>query len=134
MIVRKEKLQIQKAPVQVTQDIYEIWYSKPMSLGNVQRQGVYWYTADGMKFRSSRDAMEYLIKLYDASGKVLEGSPKLPPVIAKSEKQTLPTTGKKTHMVDEEAINQNHPMFQEFLDFVDWKSRRKLASVAQHTK
>lgn len=57
-------------PVYVTEDQYEIWYSKPVSLGLIDKRGDYWYTADGMRFASSRNAMAYLVKLYDLGHKV----------------------------------------------------------------
>lgn len=65
MIVSRKVPEIVKAPVYVSDTQYEIWYSKPVSLGKVDKIGSYWYTLDGMRFRSSRDAMEYLIRMHE---------------------------------------------------------------------
>lgn len=71
-----------QVPVYVTQTQYEIWYAKPLSLGKIDYRGNYWYTADGGRFASSRDAMRYLIRLYEATGKVQVAAPGDPAVPA----------------------------------------------------
>lgn len=66
MVIAKKVPGVYKSPVYVSDTQYEIWYAKPKSLGFVDKIGSYWYTLDGMKFRSSRDAMEYLIRMQEA--------------------------------------------------------------------
>jgi hypothetical protein len=52
-----------KCPVQVTENKYEMWYQKPILLGTIERDGKNWLTEDGMRFNSSLDALDYLIKI-----------------------------------------------------------------------
>lgn len=84
MKVAQNKPAITKSVVYVTPDQYEVWYSKPMSLGTIDKRGGYWYTRDGMRFVSSRDAMEYLIRLYELA----QGSTPLVPVEVQISKVT----------------------------------------------
>lgn len=51
--------------VSIQKDLAEVWYSKPMSLGRIEYRDGYWFSVDGMRFMSSRDAMEYLIRMYE---------------------------------------------------------------------
>lgn len=52
-----------KSPVRVTKTEYALWHAKPVMLGHIKRVGNYWYTEDGMRFVSSRNALEYLAKI-----------------------------------------------------------------------
>lgn len=54
-----------KTVVSTTQDRATVWYARPRALGTIEFRKNYWFTADGGRFVSSRDAMEYLIKLYE---------------------------------------------------------------------
>lgn len=65
MIVTKKVPAPFKCPVEIAKDKYEMWYSKPVNLGTIENRGGIWYTEDGMKFVSSRDALEYLSTLHD---------------------------------------------------------------------
>lgn len=51
-----------KSAVKITQTCYELFICPPVSLGTINKKGDYWYTADGMRFISNRDAIEYLKK------------------------------------------------------------------------
>lgn len=63
-IASKKPLAI-KTNVYVTHDTYECWYAAPRSLGRIQKKGDYWYTADEHRHVSSRDALNYLIRLHE---------------------------------------------------------------------
>lgn len=63
MKIAKQAPAVQKVPVYITSDKYALYYSKPILLGNVDKRGNYWYTPDGMRFVSSRNALEYLIRI-----------------------------------------------------------------------
>jgi len=54
-----------KSPVRVTADRYDLYYANPILLGQINRIGGYWFTSDNMRFVSSRNALDYLAKLYD---------------------------------------------------------------------
>jgi hypothetical protein len=55
-----------KTVVSVEKDVAEAWYSAPRNLGRLEYRGSYWFTQDGKRFVSSRDALEYLISLEHA--------------------------------------------------------------------
>jgi hypothetical protein len=44
------------------------WYSKPLCLGRIDLRNGHWYTQDGKRFISSRDAMDYLITIHEMVG------------------------------------------------------------------
>lgn len=60
----------QKAPdtfktvVKLDSTTAEVWFCPPISLGIIQYKDNCWFTKDDMRFMSSRDAMEYLIKIH----------------------------------------------------------------------
>lgn len=131
-----------KRPVYVTNDIYEIWYSKPVSLGKIHNVKGYWYTADNMRFVSSRDAMEYLIRMSEArspqeKAAVYQQAAAIPQKAGPSHPATSVTTTRKptkptTNHVNQGGsnVNQNHPKFQEWLDFQAWSAQRKARAGA----
>lgn len=138
MKVAQQAPEVTKRPVYVTSEIYEIWYSKPLSLGKIQNIKGYWYTADQMRFVSSRDAMEYLIRMTEGNKSVpVVSAPEKPvakqvgpshpatSVTTSKPKPTLPTS----HRI--EPSNQNHPRFQEFLEFQRWQAQKKTQSLNQ---
>lgn len=63
MKIAKQKPDAFRTAVYVTADCYELFYSEPKSLGRINKQGQYWYTADGMRFLNNRDALDYLVRL-----------------------------------------------------------------------
>ncbi len=173
----------QARPVYVDSTTYEIWYSKPTSLGKIHNRNGYWYTEDNHRFASSRDAMRYLVYILELTG--TQPATVLGRVAAdraermesrrigraigeshgirKIEEQEIPTskpgvtatytttvrgkhvgparekaqragaTNSNTDATDTE-INQNHPMFQQFLDFLDYQARRKIPRVDSPSK
>lgn len=52
-----------KTPVKLSDDKYEMWYLKPVYLGVIEKDGPNWFTEDEMRFRTSMDALDYLIKM-----------------------------------------------------------------------
>lgn len=52
-----------KSPVYVTDSKYELHYMKPVLLGTIEKVDGYWRTGDGMRFVSSRNALDYLAKI-----------------------------------------------------------------------
>ena len=55
----------QKCPVRINDTKYALYSLKPVLLGEIVREGNYWYTADGMRFVSSRNALDYLQRIRD---------------------------------------------------------------------
>lgn len=137
MKIARKVPQIVKSPVYVTDDCYELWYGRPVSLGRINKRGDYWYTVDGMRFMSSRDALEYLIR-------ITEGTPRqgTAPMAAPLEIRPKPAAPKTPARAVEKPVlgppaperprptaveyNQNHPLFQQFLEFMDFAARRKI--------
>lgn len=95
MKVARKKPEVVKAPVYVTADKYEIWYGNPRSLGTIDNRGGYWYTADGMRFMSSRDAMEYLIRIFELSHKTTSPAVTIPDVVRKEAAAKVVASKKK---------------------------------------
>lgn len=67
-IIKREVPREWRGPVYVTKDHYEIWAAVPMKLGSIRKSGAYWFTPDGMRFVSSQDASEYMLRLHRAQG------------------------------------------------------------------
>ncbi len=65
MKIAKQKPESFRTAVYVTEDRYELFYSKPISLGFIDKRGPYWYTSDGVRFLNNRDALEYLVRLQE---------------------------------------------------------------------
>ena len=63
MKVANKAPQAMKSPVRVTDSKYQLWYARPVNLGEINRIGNYWYTNDGMRFMSGRNALDYLAKI-----------------------------------------------------------------------
>lgn len=110
--------------VYVTNEIYEIWYAKPASLGKIHKRGGYWYTTDGHRHVSSRDAMHYLIShtTTEVVTDIVEG--KIPDVIPPKNRDVG-----KSEKGMQIQINQNHPQFQQFLDFIDYQNRTRIRQL-----
>lgn len=130
-------------PVYVSDSVYEVWYSKPVSLGCIHYKGDYWYTSDGQRFVSSRDAMSYMLR----TGKMelpvnLQSKahampiPERPAPAPKQPTQRVQGRTLETSVANAPAPeNQNHPKFQEFLDFQEFLARRKaqkLVDTSEH--
>jgi hypothetical protein len=54
-----------RGPVRINDSKYAIWVSIPLKLGEINKSGIYWVTPDNMRFVSSRDAAEYMLKMYE---------------------------------------------------------------------
>lgn len=63
----------------------EVWYAKPIPLGKIDFRNGSWYTRDGMRFGSARDAMNYLIKLSEVGKTVTDPTPVATKVETESE-------------------------------------------------
>lgn len=115
-VSRKKPTEVKK-PVYINDNCYELYYSKPVNLGRITKQGKYWYTEDGLRFISSRDALNYLVNLSRAANpKEVEEMRKQ--AITKAEKKVV-TPVKEKHP----PHNQNHPQFQKWLEFMEWSKR-----------
>lgn len=156
MKVASKKPAAVKRPVYITKNRYEIYYSKPACLGVIDNVGGYWFTQDGLRFVSSRDAMNYLINQHDKGTLDLSNLSLIPvKPVADSVPDTVPVkpdapvpevkpapAPTKTTTSDKkkpdpvkpekqektktpEPVNQNHPMFQEFLKFVDYRNKQR---------
>ena len=66
--IKKEVPEIWRGPVRISDDKYEIWAAVPRKLGEINKKGQYWLTTDGMRFISSQDASEYLLRLATMTG------------------------------------------------------------------
>lgn len=136
-IANKKPAELRR-PVRINKMKYELWYCKPEMLGEINRRGPYWYTEDGMRFLSSRDALSYLIKLVAVAG--VDRTPEKLEAVRKQVEATrsrivkktrthsakkLDSRNEKSTQDPEISYNQNHPMFQKFLDFVEFQNRKK---------
>lgn len=118
MKVANKKPKQYAGPVYVNKEIYEIFYSKPVSLGRIEFRGGYWYTVDGHRFVSSRDATKYLVGLRDSKFPIRDEQ--LANAVA------LPLVRKKrVGATVSEPVNQNHPLFQQFLEWVEFSNRKR---------
>lgn len=52
-----------RGPVKVSSTCYELWALTPSKLGEINKVSNYWLTKDGVRFISSRDAADYMLKL-----------------------------------------------------------------------
>ncbi len=124
MKVAAKKPESFQTVVYVTKDQYEVWFSKPQSLGKINNRNGYWYTADGMRFVSSRDAMYYIVRQTDPTVALPERT--RGPV---KERAQVPEGPSSRRVSVESPVNQNHPRFQDFLDFQEFMARRKAGRV-----
>jgi hypothetical protein len=127
--VANKKPEISKSRTYVTQDCYEVWYSKPVSLGQINKRNGYWYSADGHRFLSSRDATDYLVKLRDMQfpirDEVLVVTQLKPSLVVPPRNPMRKTLGnipkKHTEMPKEIPLEATrHPLFQDYLKFLDY--------------
>lgn len=104
-----------KRPVRIKEDEYHLYYSKPVNLGKIMKKGIYWYTEDGMRFVSSRDALEYRIRVVEsiASGKEPDALDKeqLAKTVRRKKKAPARASANKTVAITD-------PMYQKFLEFM----------------
>lgn len=63
-IIKKQVPKEWRGPVYVSDQEYEIWAAVPMKLGSIRKTRGYWFTPDGMRFVSSQDASEYMLRLH----------------------------------------------------------------------
>lgn len=63
MKIAKKTPVAHKVPVYVTADKYALYVLKPAMLGYIVKRDGLWETADGVKFMSSRAAIDYLSKI-----------------------------------------------------------------------
>lgn len=146
--IATNKPEVQCRPVYLNKDTFEVWYSEPKSLGKITNRGGYWYTADGHRFVSSRDAMGYMLRVgnmaipinLQVKAKAMPVPVPPPPV-----KRVAPVSRDRgnsatiadlnnqlgTDSLGNHGVNQNHPMFQQFLEFQDWVARRKAVSLSE---
>lgn len=126
MKIANKKPDAIQVPVYVTESQYEIWYASPKSLGKIDKINGYWYTVDGMKFISSREAMKYLITCYDAGVSLTPAPEKIPAVRKPTPPPTAaPSLSISRSLAAEPEFNQNHPQFQMFLDFLEFSNKTK---------
>lgn len=123
MHVAKKKPGLLKCPVRITHDSYELWYARPRSLGVINKRNGYWYTEDGMRFVSSRDALEYRIRIVE--------------VAESGSDTTVQIREKVAQTVREEKVSKkkspeiNQKIFEEFLEYMQM---RKGATSSQQKK
>lgn len=75
MRISKNRPALVKRPVYVNATTYELWFSKPIMLGQIKNVDGYWFTSDGMRFVSSLDALDYCIRIYELGGSAAEVPP-----------------------------------------------------------
>lgn len=131
MKIASKQPQAIKSNVYVTSDTYECWYAAPRSLGKIYKRGDYWYTEDGHRHVSSRDALNYLVS--HTTVQIATSISKLREIPA--EKLTPPVVVRRRQAAEvapvsqPDPVNQSHPMFQEFLEFKEFQARRKMRSL-----
>lgn len=132
-IANKRPLEM-RSPVRVTANKYDLYYSKPLLVGTINRIGHQWVTEDGVKFNSSRAALDYLVKLIEARGGVT--FPKIQiettkPLIrgAMSVQEEKPIQKKTTHILRKRGPDSNQKEYKEFQEFLKWKKKQKEQSA-----
>lgn len=65
MKIARRKPVLWRGPVFISDTKCEVWASIPRKLGDITKDGAYWYTSDNMRFVSSHDASQYLLNLHD---------------------------------------------------------------------
>lgn len=113
-----------KTVVSIGQDHAEVWYARPISLGRIDYQGGYWYTVDKMRFISSRDAMEYLIRMHDLKER---GESPAPVRAAATAVNTIKPVikEKKAPAVAIPPLPPGYRDAKLFRDFLSWIDERK---------
>lgn len=159
--IATKKPEVQCRPVYLSQDVYEVWYAQPKSLGKITMRGGYWYTATGERFVSSRDAMGYMLRIAQLpipanlqtkalskpipAPKPPEVKPVPPRVFPGVNSRKLPRgnsisgprpTGTLDTAINQPGgieYNQNHPMFQEFLEFQEYVAKKRAGLLGEKT-
>lgn len=103
-----------KRPVYLTKDKLELWYLKPVMLGEVVKDGLFWHTKDGMRFNSSRDALEYCLRMYEME----QGIPQ-----EERSSEELPVTRRKRKQktVVANPAQKKQELFEQFIEFINTK-------------
>jgi hypothetical protein len=133
-----------RTPVEITKDKYELWYLKPIMLGTIVREGKQWFTEDGMRFASSHDALDYLIRLRDSisSPADAEVEEKFKAMMKKnkSESRRVPTANGATATVassrsnsrEEVAVSaKDAELFRQFMAFKSEQTGKISATVGK---
>lgn len=137
MKLAKMKLQTTGRVVQVSDTVCEVMYSKPVSLGRIEKRGAYWYTQDGQRCVSTRDALRHLVRLADPTAKIHKALPLKETKKTVDRKSNTVYTAVASPLVSDSftrvgatassrpkkaasPVNQNHPMFQVFLEFMEY--------------
>lgn len=111
--------------VSTSKNTASVWYSKPVNLGQIDYEDGYWYTRDRMRFMSSRDALQYLVRVHELGGVIhLPPLATVPaPVQKRSTSSAVPaaTTPIRTTVRDQfvqEILDylRGHPEVRELLD------------------
>lgn len=144
-VAQKKPIEI-KSAVYVSATKYELWHSKPVKLGEINRDGNWWYTEDGMRFASNRDALEYCVRVSEL---IRKGDVPIERMVSEAMSQTRVARKKRIEKrrqiatqrtrqgatLDREELQgvvmQNHPRFQEFLEFLEYRDRSILSRKQQ---
>lgn len=129
MKITRERPKATKVPVFLTEDCYEMFYCRPLNLGKITKQNKYWYTEDGMKFMSSRSALEYLIRIWEAKAPqdlagitvTNEERVKIRKDMERSVKKKPEVARVQGAQAEDKPASQQ--LIQEFLEFVEFKKR-----------
>lgn len=122
MKVADNRPAVVKSVVRITDEQYEIYYAKPQCLGKINKRGGYWYTIDGMRFVSSRDAMEYLIRLGEVAM-----TQRLPAPAVTKVTNVPETTRKKIAEKIRDSKQEKKGLLdlhQEFQRFLAWREKK----------
>lgn len=95
----------------------EIVYAKPVTLGTIVYENKYWYTQDRVRFVSSRDAMEYLIKMHEAGTPVTSPAPVAAVVDVKSEPRRSAAVTVKKHKPSDSQREQLLAFLKDHIEF-----------------
>jgi hypothetical protein len=107
-----------KRPVRVTDSEYDLYYSKPVNLGKIVKKGIYWYTEDGMRFVSSRDALEYRIRVVESVASGREPSLLDKEQLAKAVRRKNNYPARKPGATKQDISTADPVMYQKFLEFM----------------
>lgn len=127
MKVSRKVPDVTKRCVATTREQYDCWYSKPTNLGAIKYKAGYWWTVDHMRFVSSRDALEYLIRIYDKTGQKVADLPEAEKRAIQVEvaKQTkAPERAGATTVTKQVTKNPQQALFDQFLTFMSSQKPR----------
>lgn len=135
-----------KSVVRLSANQCALFYAKPVCMGVIRRVGAYWYSSDGTRFVSTRDALKYHIKLHEGSGNDRDPEPTTPsPKTTKQEvikPKIIGAVGSASRRKTDAEGNsggsdptlfEQQLIYREFIAFLDYKKSKLREQQATST-